>query len=90
MLFFTNRIGYNLKNPLDQHTMQGIMQKKYGRIGSWKSQNRLKLGLWGELYAHPGGLGRCLGESVGENPLNSFTCFLVKHARMVIVRVNIG
>ena len=70
------------------------MQKKYGCIGSWKSQNRLKLELWVGAVCPPppplGGLGQCLGERVGENPLNSFTFFLVEHAKMVIVRVNIG
>ena len=26
---------------------QGIIQKKYGRIGFWQSQKRLQLGTWG-------------------------------------------
>ena len=35
--------------------------------------------------------GRCLGEHVGANPLNNFPFFfLIKHVKMVIVRVNIG
>ena len=28
---------------------QGIIQKKYGCIGFWRSQIRLQLGAWGEL-----------------------------------------
>ena len=37
------------------------------------------------------GPGRCHGERVGPNPLSSFFFFfLVQHAKMVIVRVNIG
>ena len=39
----------------------------------------------------PWGPERCLGERVGPNPLNNFAfCFLVQHAKMKIVRVNIG
>ena len=34
--------------------------------------------------------GRCLGERVGANPLNNFPFFHINHAKMVIVRVNIG
>ena len=33
------------KNDLNQ----GIIEKKYGRIGFWPSQKRLQLGVWGEL-----------------------------------------
>ena len=62
---------------------QGIIQKKYGRISSWQNQKRLKLG-------GLGGPGRCLGEPVGANPLNNFAFFLIKHAKKVIVRVNVG
>ena len=36
----------------------------------------------------PGGLGQCLGEGMGAKPPNN--CFCTKHAKMVIVRVNIG
>ena len=50
----------------------------------------IEAGALGGSCMPPGGLGQCLGERVGENPLNSFTFFLVEHAKMVIVRVNIG
>ena len=50
----------------------------------------IEAGALGGSCMPPGGLGRCLGERMGENPLNSFTFFLVKHAKMVIVRVIIG
>ena len=50
----------------------------------------IKAGGLGGAVSPPEGLGQCLGEGVGENPLNSFSFFLVKHAKVVIVRVNIG
>ena len=50
----------------------------------------IKAGGLGGAVSPSGGLGQCLGERVGENPLNSFSFFLVKHAKMGIVRVNIG
>ena len=37
-----------------------------------------------------GGPGQCLGEPMGANPLNNFAFFLTKHAKMMIVRVNVG
>ena len=51
----------------------------------------IEAGGLGRAVSTPWGPGRCLGERVGANPLNNFVFFfLIKHAKMVIVRMNIG
>ena len=50
-------------------------------------------GVSGELYPPPppGGPGQCLSEGAGVKPLNNFGFFFhIKHAKIVIVKVNIG
>ena len=71
-------------------TQDEIIQKTYGRIGFWQSPKRLQLGGLGGAVSPPGDSGRCLGEGMGVKPLNIFFFFCIKHAKTVIVRVNIG
>ena len=57
-------------------TSQGIIQKKYGHIGFQQSQKRLQLGGQGDALVGGGA--------------SNFFFFCIKHAKTVIVRVNIG
>ena len=63
---------------------QGIIQKKYGCIGSWQSRKRRKLGVWGSFKFTQGVQGNALVNACMQI---QFCFFSYKHAKMVIVRV---
>ena len=53
--------------------------------------NTIAAGGLGGAVRPPGDPGRCLGEGVSVKPLNNFVFFFrIKHAKTVIVSVNIG